>query len=148
MFASIGVNAQKFITANVADALMACSAASMTNGANSSSSSQRGGNSGRGTSEIYLDGSFRYKGANYGFSLKIYYATATGKITSVYYAPHATNKFSKISGDIWFSNEGIYIDGKTADGVKTYINAASYGTSKITGDMRRGNHSGTCVIYK
>lgn len=145
MFTSIGANAQKLIPANLAGVSIGCASASSVNSCSNSSQVSR--TSGRGTSELYLDGSFRYKGANYGFSLKIYYATATGKVTSVYYAPHATNKFSKITGDIWISNEGIYIDGKTADGVKTYINVASYGTTKFTGDMRRGNHSGTCVIY-
>ena len=148
MFASIGVNAQKFITANVADALMACSAASMTNGANSSSSSQRGGGSSdRNSAETILKGDFVYKGAVYGFLLKIYYSPSNGKIKSVYYAPKATGKYSKILGTGWITTNEIYIDGKTADGVITEISAESYGGLNLSGSMRRGNHYGTCVIY-
>ncbi|MDE6297564.1 MAG: hypothetical protein K2L89_06925, partial [Muribaculaceae bacterium] len=89
-----------------------------------------------------------YKGVYYGFSLKLYYYPSTGQVPSLYYAPQATGKYSKIQGDWWISSDRIYINGKTADGVRTEISAESYDYGDIfSGSMIRGKHSGSCTIF-
>ncbi len=145
MFASIGTTAQNFVPANVADALMVCSAAGMANGS-ISSSSPRGSSSGSNSAQMIVRGDFEYKGAEYGFSLKFYYNPSTGRITSVYYAPKATGKYSKVQGEWYISSDRIYINGKTADGVKTEIDAYIQDGGML-GSMRRGSHYGSCYFY-
>lgn len=110
----------------------------------SGSSSKRSTNSAFNDGHNTLDGSFNYKGAEYGFYITFDYDTSTGTVTGAHYKAKngSSNSGNKITSMIISSDESEI----TISGPGLSI-TASGSPGSYSGYMTRGSHSGSIRMW-